>query len=65
MIRPGSRAPFLNVLVPVAGGPNSERALEIAGMLADPQKGIVTALHVQSSRSQPLDIRSARHEGVP
>ena len=56
VVRPGGRAPFLNVLVPVAGGPNSERALEIAGMLADPKKGIVTALHVQSGRSQPLDI---------
>jgi basic amino acid/polyamine antiporter, APA family len=56
VVRPGGRTPFLNVLVPVAGGPNSERALEIAGMLADPKKGIVTALHVQSGRNQLIDI---------
>ena len=56
VVRPGGKAPYLNVLVPVAGGPNSERALEIAGMLADPKKGIVTALHVQSGRSQPIDV---------
>jgi nucleotide-binding universal stress UspA family protein len=56
VIRPGGRTPFLNVLVPVAGGPSSERALEIAGMLADPKKGIVTALHVQTASGHPLDI---------
>jgi len=56
VMRPGGRAPFLNVLVPVSGGPNSERALEIAGMLADPKNGVVTALHVQTVRSRPVDI---------
>ncbi|MCX7028780.1 MAG: amino acid permease [Spirochaetes bacterium] len=56
VIRSSGRAPFLNVLVPVAGGPNSERALEIAGLLADPKKGLVTALHVRTARSEPLDI---------
>jgi basic amino acid/polyamine antiporter, APA family len=56
VVRPGGKSPFLNVLVPVAGGPNSERALEIAGMLADPKRGTVTALHVQSARGQPLDV---------
>ena len=56
VIRPGPRALFLNVLVPVSGGPNSERALEIAGMLAEAKKGVVTALHVHTRRSAPLDI---------
>jgi len=56
VVRPGTRAPFVNVLVPVAGGPNSERALEIAGLLADPKLGIVTALHVKTARGHPLDL---------
>jgi amino acid transporter/nucleotide-binding universal stress UspA family protein len=56
VVRPGGRAPFLNVLVPVAGGPNSERALEIAGMLADPKQGVVTVLHVRTARREPIDI---------
>jgi APA family basic amino acid/polyamine antiporter len=56
VMRPGGRPPFRIVLVPVAGGPNSERALEIAGMLADPEEGIVIALHVQTVRTRPFDL---------
>lgn len=37
---------FRRVLVPVAGGPNSAYALEVASILADPEEGEVTALHV-------------------
>jgi APA family basic amino acid/polyamine antiporter len=34
VFKPNGKVPFRRVLVPVAGGPNSLRALEIAGMLA-------------------------------
>jgi len=56
VFKPNGRGPFRRVLVPVSGGPNSSRALEIAGMLADPAGGTVTALHVQGARTRPLDL---------
>ncbi|MBE3131837.1 MAG: amino acid permease, partial [Acidobacteria bacterium] len=56
VFKPNGKVPFRKVLVPVAGGPNSHRALEIAGMLADPARGTVTALHVRTSRTTPLDL---------
>jgi amino acid transporter/nucleotide-binding universal stress UspA family protein len=56
VFKPNGKGPFKNVLVPIAGGPNSRGALEIAGMLADPNGGIVTALHVLTPRTRPLDF---------
>ena len=56
VIRPGTRTQYVNVLVPVAGGPNSDLALRIAGMLANETLGTVTVLHVRTRRSRPLDI---------
>ena len=46
--RCGGDRRFRNVLVPVAGGPNSALALEIAGILADPDEGRITAFTVAS-----------------
>ncbi len=64
------RPPFRRVLVPVAGGPNSRMALEIAGMLADPESGRVEALHVvrPGSRSPSANgylAESAERSGLP
>lgn len=47
---------FKHVLVPLAGGPNSAFAFEVAGMLADKAEGRITALTVHSERSDELDI---------
>ncbi len=47
----------LNVLVPVAGGPNSAFALEVAGILADAKKGRITVLTVASKeRPSGFDV---------
>ena len=46
-----------HVLVPVAGGPNSAFALEIAGILADVKVGRITVLTVQSpARARTFDL---------
>jgi APA family basic amino acid/polyamine antiporter len=46
-----------HILVPVAGGPNSRFALEVASILADPQKGRITVYHA-SSDGQPFDLEN-------
>jgi len=56
VIRPGMGTQYVNVLVPVAGGPNSDLALRIAGMLANETLGTVIVLHVRTRRSRPVDI---------
>jgi nucleotide-binding universal stress UspA family protein len=48
----GGNRRFRRVLVPVGGGPNAARALEIAGILADEQEGRVTAFTVLRGRSR-------------
>ena len=50
----GSRK-FQRVLVPVAGGPNSAFALEVAGILAEPEDGKITALTVGGRGRFDLD----------
>jgi len=48
---------FKRVLVPVAGGPNSVFALEIASILADREEGTLTAFHVASQGGRrPFDV---------
>ncbi len=47
----GGNRRFQNVLVPLAGGPNSALALEMAGILADRDAGRITAYTVASPRS--------------
>jgi amino acid transporter/nucleotide-binding universal stress UspA family protein len=46
---------YRRVLVPVAGGPNSAFALEVAAILADRDEGRVTALTVAGGR-EPFDV---------
>ncbi|KPK78942.1 MAG: hypothetical protein AMJ81_14280 [Phycisphaerae bacterium SM23_33] len=45
----GSRR-FGRVLVPLAGGPNGALALEVAGILADPQEGQLVALNAAGGK---------------
>jgi APA family basic amino acid/polyamine antiporter len=48
---------YKRILVPVAGGPNSAFALEMAAILADPNEGQVTAFNVVSpSAGRSFDI---------
>jgi len=51
----GGNRRFRRVLVPVAGGPNAAFALEVAGILADPDDGEVVAFTV-ASRKYALDV---------
>jgi nucleotide-binding universal stress UspA family protein len=53
----GGNQNYRNVLVPLAGGPNSALALEMAGILADPDEGEITAYTVASPR-HPFDIEA-------
>jgi nucleotide-binding universal stress UspA family protein len=46
---------YTKILVPLAGGPNSAFALEIATILADKEEGHVTAFTVQTAK-QRFDI---------
>ncbi len=47
----GRNQNFKNVLVPIAGGPNSAFALEMASILVDPDKGRITLLSVNTGQS--------------
>jgi nucleotide-binding universal stress UspA family protein len=59
----GGNQAYKRILVPLAGGPNSALALEIAGILADPEEGEITAYTVASAR-HPFDIEAfvAQHQ---
>ena len=52
----GGNRLFTRVLVPLAGGPNGALALEIAGILADPEEGEVTALTIHRPGSVVFDV---------
>jgi amino acid transporter len=53
----GGQDEFTNVLVPVSGGPNSEFALEVASILAHPEKRKITALTIDTGKYS-YDIES-------
>ncbi len=53
----GGEDEFTNVLVPVGGGPNAAFALEIAAILANPEKRKITALNIDSGKHS-FDIES-------
>ncbi|MFT5241848.1 MAG: APA family basic amino acid/polyamine antiporter [Candidatus Promineifilaceae bacterium] len=60
----GSR--YKRVLVPVAGGPNSALALELAIILADQQEGEVTVFTVGSANGQPaFDVEKFARDHAP
>ena len=50
----GGNRDFKRVLVPVSGGPNAAFALEMAGILTDPEEGEITAFTVETDRG-PFD----------
>ncbi|MFW5841419.1 MAG: amino acid permease, partial [Planctomycetota bacterium] len=53
----GGNQTFKRVLVPLAGGPNSALALEVASILADSEQGQVTCFHiVGGGRGQKFDV---------
>lgn len=53
----GGEEEFTNVLVPVGGGPNAAFALEIAAILANPEKRKITALNIDTGKYS-FDIES-------
>jgi len=59
----GNRA-FQRVLVPLAGGPNGAFALQIAGILADPQDGRITAFTVTRG-GRGFDLESFVEANLP
>jgi len=54
----GGNRQFGRVLVPVAGGPNSALAAEVASILAEDDTGEVTLLTVATPDRQPLDLET-------
>ena len=52
--RPG-KPPFRHILVPISTGPNTRLALQLAGLLVDPDEGMVRALHVHHSGRKAMD----------
>ncbi|HUS92625.1 MAG TPA: amino acid permease [Phycisphaerae bacterium] len=52
----GGNRTFRRVLVPVAGGPNSPFALEVAGILAEPADGEITVLTVGGRKTKGFDL---------
>ncbi len=64
------RPPYRRILVPVAGGPNGRLALELAGLLVEPESGQVEALHVYRPGARVLDLdvylaEAAQGSGLP
>ncbi|MBN1555034.1 MAG: amino acid permease [Phycisphaerae bacterium] len=53
----GGNQSYKHILVPLAGGPNGALALEMAGILADPEEGEITAYTVASPR-RPFDVEA-------
>jgi len=51
----GGNRTFKRILVPVAGGPNAALALEVAGILADPDEGRIVAFTVDGRRRFQLE----------
>ena len=51
----GGNRRFKRILVPLAGGPNGALALEIAGILADPDDGSIVAFTVDGRREFDID----------
>ena len=52
------RQTFKRILVPLAGGPNSAFALEIASILADPDQGEIVPLNVTQPGKVTVDIEA-------
>ena len=52
----GGNRPFRRVLVPVAGGPNNQFALEVAETLAEDDAGQITVLTVGGRRRKGFDL---------
>jgi APA family basic amino acid/polyamine antiporter len=52
--KPGS-PPYRSILVPIAGGPNTRLALELAARLAVPEPGSIRALHVRRAGGRVID----------
>jgi len=47
---------YKKILVPISGGPNSRLALEVAGIMCDPEGGYIVPLNVSPPGSEILDI---------
>ena len=47
---------YKKILVPVSGGPNSRLAMEIAGIMADPDDGYIVPLNITAPGKETLDI---------
>ena len=60
----GGNKKFHNVLVPIAGGPNSALALEMATSLAEKNGGSVTAMTVETPGRKPLDLKEFIEENA-
>jgi amino acid transporter len=63
--RRSGRPPFRRILVPIAGGPNTRLALELAGQLAEPAEGKVEAIHVYRPGSRLPDLDAYLANGSP
>jgi APA family basic amino acid/polyamine antiporter len=67
--KPGT-PPYRRILVPIAGGPNTQLALELAALLSASEPGSVQALHVRRSGGRLIDADAlvagvALKAGVP
>ncbi len=52
----GGTQAFRRVLVPVAGGPNSDLAMEVASILVEPEEGTMTVLNVGAASREGMDL---------
>ncbi len=52
----GGNKKFNNILVPVAGGPNSALAVEIASIMADNPESVITVLTIDNGRNRKFDL---------
>jgi nucleotide-binding universal stress UspA family protein len=57
----GGNRTFKRILVPLAGGPNSAFALEVAGILADREEGKIVALSIDSGREFDIQAFVSEH----
>lgn len=64
ILKESDHGEYERILVPVAGGPNSRFALEVAGILASQAGGEITLLHVSDGKSD-FDPQTLISENLP
>jgi len=61
----GGNRRFRRILVPLAGGPHSALALDVASILAEKDDGEITAFNVDTGGDRPFDLQALVDQNLP